>query len=121
MSFVERGLGAIVHYDDECDRQKEELVEFSPRELKEVLKKSAVAGLVGDGGKYIVLFGALAISSKTPLGVDCVLIPLAIGGAVVGLSAEGYFGIRSRVAKELLYEKGVLVRPSEAIRRLFGK
>lgn len=121
MNFVERGLGAIVHCHVEWDRQKEELVEFSPEELKKILKRSAIYGLAGDAGKYVILLGAVAISNKTPLAVDCILLPLATTSAAIGLSAEGYFGIRSRVAKELLYEKGVLIRPSEAIRKLFGK
>jgi len=121
MGFIERGLKAIISYDAERDRQMEELGELSPEELKEILKKSAVLGLVGDGGKYVILVGALAISNKTPPPVDCILVPLAVAGAAVGLSAEGYFGIRGRAAKEILYEKGVYLRPGEAIRKLFGK
>ena len=121
MSFIERGLKAVIHHEAEWDRQMEELGELSPEELKAVLKKSVIAGLIGDGGKYVVLLGAYAISDKTPQAIGWVLLPLAVGGATVGLSAESYFGIRSRAAKEILYEKGVLTRSGEAIRKLFRK
>jgi hypothetical protein len=119
MSFVERGVQAIIHFDAEWNRQMEELSSLSSEELEAVLKKAQLRGLIGDGGKYVLLFGSLAISDKIPQAVDCIIFPLAIGGAAVGLSAEAYYGTRSRVVKEILYDRGVFTRPGTAIRELF--
>jgi len=116
MSFIERGVQAIIHYDAEWERQREELNSLSSEELEAMLKKAQLRGLIGDGGKYVLLFGSLAISNKIPQAVDCIILPLAVGGAAVGLSAEAYYGTRSRVVKEILYDRGVLTRPGTAVK-----
>jgi len=112
MSFVERGLQVIIHRDAEWDRQMGELNVLSSEELKTVLKKSNIAGWAGDGGKYVLLFGTYALVDKIPPDIDCIVLPLVVGGAAVGLSAEVYYGMRCRVTKKILYERGVLKRPS---------
>ena len=118
MSFVERGIEVVIHRDAEWGRQMGELSSLSSEELKTVLNKSVIAGLAGDGGKYVLLFGALALSDKTPEGVNCIIFPLVVGGAAVGLSAEAYYGMRVRITKEILYERGVLTRPSVLAREI---
>lgn len=108
MSFIERGFSGITNFESEWEKSTKELVILDSEKLKKLLNKSAIAGHIGDFGKYAVLFGALVISEKTPPEIDCVLLPVSGGIAFIGLMAESHYGMQTRVIREVLIKRGDL-------------
>lgn len=101
--FIERGLKSFIRYDDEYERNLDELKNKGAEELIQELKRSNCLGLCGDGGKYLVMIGGYLVAVK--LDQPCIGIPIVIVGGVVGLAAEAHFGMRARIASRLLKQQ----------------